>query len=190
MSREDATGKEQRLAYLLSHGGSCNKEQKLLIPLASFSHGSQDSCIRHFPLALAPALDACLTAVSSAGVRRETTAQEKTEQSLGSLSCEFNTLLLHHRNSCAIPQPWRCIHPSLHNQVMSTNDFRVTFSHLKTRCVFHFIACDSYYFSAFQIWPLAALCVLYFRLQAGFLVLICTQLFLIAREEGDGNQTA
>lgn len=35
---------------------------------------------RHFPLALAPALDACHAAVSSAGVRRETAAQEKTEE--------------------------------------------------------------------------------------------------------------
>lgn len=86
----------------------------------------------HFPLALAPALDAHHTAVSSAGVRRETAGQKKTEESLASLSCELNILLLHHKNNCAISQPWRCIHPSVHNQVVSTNDFRVTFSHLQT----------------------------------------------------------
>lgn len=37
---------------------------------------------RHFPLALAPALDVRHTAVSSVGVRRETAAQEKTEELL------------------------------------------------------------------------------------------------------------
>lgn len=35
-----------RLAYILSHHGSCSKEQKLLIPLASFSRGSQGSCVK------------------------------------------------------------------------------------------------------------------------------------------------
>lgn len=122
-----------------------------------------------------------VTLLWALGMRREIVAQEKTEESLGSLSCELNTLLLQHRNSCAISQPWRCVYPSLHNQVMSANEFRVTSSHLKTWCVFHFIACDGDYLSAFQILPLAALCVLYFWLQGGFRVLIYTQLFFIAR---------
>lgn len=188
MSQVDTTGIEYRLAYLSSHRGSCSKEQKLLIPLASFSHGSQDCSIK----TLSSCTGSCPRHLSHCC---ELCGSEKRNCSTGKDRGVACISLLWGEHIAAVPQEQLChlpameVHPPQPPQPGHVHQW-VTRSHLKTWCVFHLIACDSDYFSTFQILPLAALCVLYLRLRAGFLVLICTQLFLIAREEGDGNQTA
>lgn len=70
--------------------------------------------------------------------------------------------------------------PALQCLATFTDDFRVIYSHLKTR-VFQPVAHDSNYLSTLKILPLGSMCVLHFGLQVKFLVLICKTTLALSR---------